>query len=159
MGKISKMIAISALALTLYSGACIVLNAFVGLSNEERLSVGQARELIALEQERPYLRGRKVNFIPLGDDPLFGEGLGGLSYSSGRGFDILMDQDHIYKKLLLHEIGHAIISRFKKGENHTLEEALKYINNPPLKTSIKDVIGYALSPEEFFCNAYALLHK
>lgn len=157
--KLRRPVCASALAFMLYSAASIGLNAAITFSNQERLSVGQARELIKAEQQRPYLRNKKVNFIPLEDDSLFGEGLGGLSYPSGREFNILMDKDFIYKKPLLHEIGHAIASRLNKRENHTLEEALKYINSRPSERSIKDTIKYALSPEEFFCNAYALLHK
>lgn len=72
-----------------------------------------------------------------------------------------MNKDFIYKKSLLHEIGHVIAKKPQK-EKYTLEESLKYLKeqlNNRKDRSLIDSMGYILSPEEFFCNAYALLNK
>jgi len=150
-----KALKISLISGFFYGLSCIGLNGAVTLFPGEKLSIYQAEQLIKNKHKNFYLKNKKIEFNPLSSS-LLPEFIPAGTYSSEGKFHIVEDENQIYKRLLLHEIGHVILNEPSKGKvslEMVLDEARSFSGK---QVSVGEIIGYLLSPEEFFCNTYSI---
>ena len=151
-----KLLLKSFLALSIYAGSSIILNSLTTNFPGKKINYEQAWEIIQSQQQKFYLKNKKINFVPLEGNPIKDNLLMGLTYSSGNQFYILTDRDFIYKRTLLHEIGHVILNT-PSSDTISLESILNDINEED-NGNVLDETEYSLSPSEFFCNLYSLIN-
>ena len=100
--KARKYTLIASASFILYGVAGKRLNVSTTKSPGDKLTTVEARQIIRDEQEKFYLDGKVINFIPLNGDHRIPDKntTMAFAYSSGGEFYIAMNEDEIYRKVL-----------------------------------------------------------
>jgi hypothetical protein len=159
LNKVTNILIGSLVGTVLYGLTSIYLNTKVTFSLNY-LSVEEAKNLIVHEQKNSkILNNKDINFIVL-NPGLIPSNMGAFKFCSEGKYYLVNNGPKIKKTEFLHEIGHVLVSK-PNTKKVSLEECITYINNfrSSENISAKDLLKYIYSPEEFFCNIYALSKK
>ncbi|MFA5796899.1 MAG: hypothetical protein WC916_02590 [Candidatus Woesearchaeota archaeon] len=159
--KIGKYTRKTLIGIYLYGMACVSLNV-LGSVFSPQVSVPEANKIIDNETENFYLKNKNIKLEVLDEKFLDKYTIRGCTYSHGNTFYVAFDKNDINKFVLYHEIAHTILrtpSAAHYSRQETIVELDKHFSAKQAASPLiqfKEIMFYIYSPEEFFCNTYAL---